>query len=219
MALDHAAYVFRGNAYRNLVELDAWTRQREEPALEPDLPILDPHHHVWDTRGGRYLLDELAVRATFFVTGDNAEARPHLIREYTRRGHQVAGHGYDHQAFTKLRGSELKDQLDRTNALLGPQTTTRPWVRPPYGRVDARVLGRLLAHGTMIAMWSFDSHDYEVHDPDELVARCAPENIAPGDVLLFHEGQQWTLDALPRIVERLRGAGYELVTMAEMIGE
>ncbi len=164
-------------------------------------------------------LDELAVRATFFIMGDGAEARPDLVREYIRRGHQVAGHGYDHQAFTTLRASELREQLDRTNALIGPQPTLRPWVRPPYGRMDARVLGQLLARGTMIAMWSFDSHDYEVHDPDELVTRCAPENIAPGDVLLFHEGQQWTLDALPRIVERLRGAGYELVTMAEMIGE
>ncbi|MCC6533472.1 MAG: amidohydrolase family protein [Burkholderiales bacterium] len=60
MALDHAAYQFRGNAYRqDLVELNAWTRQRHEPALEPDLPIIDPHHHVWDHRRSRYLLDEL----------------------------------------------------------------------------------------------------------------------------------------------------------------
>ncbi|MPZ41794.1 MAG: amidohydrolase family protein [Betaproteobacteria bacterium] len=60
-ALDHSAYVFRGNAYRNLADLDAWTRQREEAALEPDLPIIDPHHHVWDNRHGRYLIDELAA--------------------------------------------------------------------------------------------------------------------------------------------------------------
>ena len=30
-----------------------------EPALEPDLPICDPHHHLWDRNGSRYLLDEL----------------------------------------------------------------------------------------------------------------------------------------------------------------
>ena len=53
-------YEFRGNAYRKLAELNAWTRQGHEPALEPDLPILDPHHHVWDDERGRYLIHELA---------------------------------------------------------------------------------------------------------------------------------------------------------------
>ncbi|MEM6500123.1 MAG: amidohydrolase, partial [Pseudomonadota bacterium] len=30
-----------------------------EPAIEPDLPIIDPHHHLWDFHKHRYLLDEL----------------------------------------------------------------------------------------------------------------------------------------------------------------
>ena len=30
-----------------------------EPAIEPDLPIIDPHHHLWDFPKHRYLLDEL----------------------------------------------------------------------------------------------------------------------------------------------------------------
>lgn len=68
MALDHAAYVFRGNAYRELPELDAWTRLRHEAALEPELPIVDPHHHVWDRPGSRYLLDELVADV---ATGHN----------------------------------------------------------------------------------------------------------------------------------------------------
>lgn len=36
----------------------AWLAQRSEPVIEPDLPIIDPHHHLWD-RGGGYYLDEL----------------------------------------------------------------------------------------------------------------------------------------------------------------
>ena len=53
-------YEFRGNAYRKLADLNTWTKLRQEPALEPDLPILDPHHHVWDDERGRYLIHELA---------------------------------------------------------------------------------------------------------------------------------------------------------------
>jgi predicted TIM-barrel fold metal-dependent hydrolase len=46
-----------------------------EAVLEPALPICDPHHHLWDHPGRRYLLDELladtgsghAVHSTVFV--------------------------------------------------------------------------------------------------------------------------------------------------------
>lgn len=37
----------------------AWLAQQDEPILEPDLPICDPHHHLWDRDGSRYLLHEL----------------------------------------------------------------------------------------------------------------------------------------------------------------
>src|SRR5437764_15357708 len=38
-----------------------WLSRRSEAALEPDLPIVDPHHHLWDRPGWRYLLDELVA--------------------------------------------------------------------------------------------------------------------------------------------------------------
>ena len=37
----------------------AWWAQRKEEILEPALEIVDPHHHLWDRDGHRYLLDEL----------------------------------------------------------------------------------------------------------------------------------------------------------------
>jgi predicted TIM-barrel fold metal-dependent hydrolase len=44
-----------------------WLALMTEEALEPDLPICDPHHHLWDGRPGRlqprYLLDEILVDA------------------------------------------------------------------------------------------------------------------------------------------------------------
>jgi predicted TIM-barrel fold metal-dependent hydrolase len=51
------------------------TSNQLEEILEPDLPICDPHHHLWDFPDSRYLLPELladlqsghAVRSTVFV--------------------------------------------------------------------------------------------------------------------------------------------------------
>src|SRR5260370_5878056 len=39
---------------------EAWlATAAPEPILEPDLPIVDPHHHLWQRAGHRYLLHEL----------------------------------------------------------------------------------------------------------------------------------------------------------------
>ena len=56
-------------------ERDAWLARVSEAALEPELPIVDPHHHLWDHPGSRYMLDEIIrdtasghrVLATVFV--------------------------------------------------------------------------------------------------------------------------------------------------------
>ncbi|MFT6058157.1 MAG: putative TIM-barrel fold metal-dependent hydrolase, partial [Pseudohongiellaceae bacterium] len=52
-----------------------WLDQVREDALEPELPICDPHHHFWDRPDGRYMLDDLLadtdsghnIRSTVFV--------------------------------------------------------------------------------------------------------------------------------------------------------
>jgi predicted TIM-barrel fold metal-dependent hydrolase len=52
-----------------------WLARHTEPILEPDLPIIDPHHHLWDRQGWRYMLDDLLadtasghnILATVFV--------------------------------------------------------------------------------------------------------------------------------------------------------
>ena len=41
------------------MDRDQWLAQVQEEILEPDLAICDPHHHLWDHPGNRYLLDEL----------------------------------------------------------------------------------------------------------------------------------------------------------------
>jgi len=57
---------------------ETWLRGRREAIIEPDLPIVDPHHHLWD-RGSRYLLDEFSsdietghnIRGSVFVQCDS----------------------------------------------------------------------------------------------------------------------------------------------------
>src|SRR5262249_22921912 len=118
------------------------------------------------------LLDDLGVPASFFVLGERAAAQPESVREYLRRGHQGAGHGYDHTRFPKLSGRHLIEQCRRTDKAIGGQTSGRPWVRPPHGSLDLRSLLTLRAAGYLVAMWSIDSCDYTERDPAKLADNC-----------------------------------------------
>jgi L-fuconolactonase len=60
---------------RQVIVREEWLRLTEEPILEPGLPIIDPHHHLWQRAEGSYLLPELLadtssghdIRGTIFV--------------------------------------------------------------------------------------------------------------------------------------------------------
>ncbi len=65
---------FRGNQPKGTAQLDAWhAGSPSEAALEPELPIIDPHHHLYDSpaTGSRYLYPDLLAD---LACGHNIEA-------------------------------------------------------------------------------------------------------------------------------------------------
>ncbi|MFC1990345.1 amidohydrolase family protein [Chloroflexota bacterium] len=41
-----------------MIDHEAWLKLTEEPPIDPEIPICDPHHHLWDRPNHRYLLEE-----------------------------------------------------------------------------------------------------------------------------------------------------------------
>lgn len=163
------------------------------------------------------LLDRLGVRATFFLVGKNCQERRSLVLDIVSRGHEVAGHGYTHRRFTRMTSPELRDELAATSGLLPPARTRRPLVRPPHGATSIQSLLRCTLAGYTTVLWSVDSGDARLKNADQVAMELPPGRVLPGDILLLHEGQRWTLDALPRIVRGLQGAGFGLVTVGEVL--
>jgi L-fuconolactonase len=54
------AYAQQQAAPSNPIRRD-WLDRHKEPVLEPELPIVDPHHHLWERPGWRFLLDDLLL--------------------------------------------------------------------------------------------------------------------------------------------------------------
>jgi len=163
------------------------------------------------------LLARLHVRATFFLVGEKAAREPGLVREYRRAGHDVGGHGWSHDPFSCMSADRLRDELARTESALGAVEGRFRFVRPPRGAISLGSLVQIAAAGYTTVLWSLDSDDCRARDPSVVERRVGPNAIRPGDVVLLHELQPWTIEALPPIVTSLRRGGYELVTLSELM--
>jgi peptidoglycan-N-acetylglucosamine deacetylase len=170
------------------------------------------------TRDYLSVLERFGARATFFVVGELCAARPDLVSEIAAAGHELGGHGYTHRRFTSLSASELRRELTRTAALLPARPPGRALVRPPHGAVSLSSIITCARAGFTTALWSFDSGDWCTKRASDVLAAFDDERAwRPGAVVLLHEGQPWTMEALPGILGRLREAGHELVTMGELL--
>ena len=158
------------------------------------------------------LLAEKDVRATFFLCGYRIEQYPELPGALRRAGHELGVHGFSHNCFDTMTPAELRGEISRTSALMGGAPAL---LRPPCGVWDEQVRGAAGAAGMSVVLWSVDPEDWRCRDPDEIVRRvCA--GAEDGGILLLHDLYPGTVEAAGRIIDRLRGEGYEFCTVSEL---
>jgi polysaccharide deacetylase family protein (PEP-CTERM system associated) len=92
-------------------------------------------HADWDRRGPALerqtdivltLLDELGIRATFFVLGMTAARYPDLVREVAARGHELASHGYAHERVHAQTADSFRSDLERSLEAIEQAASVRP---------------------------------------------------------------------------------------------
>lgn len=151
-------------------------------------------------------LRDAGARATFFNQGNNAEARPDLVRAEQRAGMWIGNHTDTHPHLPQL------GEPDAFKEILGTQLTlhriTGQWptlFRPPYGEVSDQVRADEARLRVLEVLWTVDSRDWAGASTDEIVA--AARTLQPGGIILMHDWAQASVDAVPRIVSDLRDRG------------
>jgi peptidoglycan/xylan/chitin deacetylase (PgdA/CDA1 family) len=92
-------------------------------------------------------LDELDLRATFFVEGLNTELYPGAVKEIARRGHEIGMHGWLHERWGELDPAEEADILARCREAFGRCGIVPRGFRPPGGQLGERGLATLREAG------------------------------------------------------------------------
>lgn len=165
------------------------------------------------------LLDALnakGVKATFFVVGKQAETFPNLIRRMKSEGHEIQNHTYSHRDLEYLSEREIKQEIFKTTAVVRSLTGERTSaVRPPGGHEGKKLPSVMKKFGMDTVMWTTNCSKLEGTTRRKVVDHVIA-TARPGAIVLMHNSEMVTLQALPEIIDRLRAAGYDLVTLSEL---
>jgi peptidoglycan/xylan/chitin deacetylase (PgdA/CDA1 family) len=170
------------------------------------------------------LLRRHNVPATFFVAGARVERHPGLIREILSRGHTLGNHSYHHDPLLMLRSrARLREEVARTQDLLSAFAVRPLTFRPPVGITNSRLPGVLRELGLCCVTFScraFDRGNRRIERLADIILR----KIRPGDIVLLHDvapkgrfGIDRWLAETERIVSGLKGQGYRLLSLEELI--
>ncbi|RMI43070.1 polysaccharide deacetylase family protein [Actinomadura harenae] len=162
-------------------------------------------------------LDRADARATFFVVGANAAAHPQVVRRMAAEGHEIGDHTRCHRDLTRLAPIQVHAEVQQTQDTVRRITGRAPvLLRPPYGASNGVVTDVARSLGLVQVLWNADTLDWRDQDP-AAVADRAVGGARPGGVILMHDTYGTSVDAVPRIVARLKGEGYTLVTVSDLL--
>jgi peptidoglycan/xylan/chitin deacetylase (PgdA/CDA1 family) len=167
-------------------------------------------------------------KATFFLNGNNYgciydDANIKRIKYLHDKGHQLASHTWSHGHLNSYSWDKLHDEMWKVEQALQRIAGVQPaFMRPPFGEYNNLVREAAAARGQKVVIWDFDSGDSVGASASESKSRY-DQTISqrPASILtLNHETYEQTAhNVIPYAITKLQNAGYQMVTVAECLGE
>ncbi|MDX3533079.1 polysaccharide deacetylase family protein [Streptomyces sp. MB09-01] len=184
---------------------------------------------AWDEAGLDAVLAELRRRklpATFFPTGEFAEAHPAAVRAMGA-AHGLGNHSYSHPYFDEIGTAERAEEVRRADAAIRAASGAEPlpFFRFPYSSTTRQSVADVNDLGYAAIEFTADTNGYlgpkGGMTVDEAVER-AVDALTPGAIIQMHvgstgDGVVLDADALPRIIDAARADGYEVIDLREFL--
>jgi peptidoglycan/xylan/chitin deacetylase (PgdA/CDA1 family) len=223
VAANHALLVAGGLSPRSRWLGSNWTHLPDAAAARGEIAItIDDGPDPDVTPRVLDLLERDGARATFFCIAARARAHRALCRQIVERGHSVQNHTDRHSsAFSLLGVRRLEREIVAAEHTLADITGVRPrFFRAPAGLRNPLLAPVLQRLDLQLVSWTRRGFDTVRRDPAAMLARLA-DRLAPGDILLAHDGNATrsasgvplVVAVLPALLERARSLGLVPVTL------
>jgi peptidoglycan/xylan/chitin deacetylase (PgdA/CDA1 family) len=162
-------------------------------------------------------LDDECTKGLFFSIGKHATYHPEILRQVLAAGHTVGAHTWSH---VNLNGKKMTEQMDKDEIEKGFSavkwalgTEPSPFFRFPELQHNPAMVTYLGSRNVAMFSCDIDSHDYK-HDstPEKVVSTVMGELAKQGKgIILMHDFQKRTAEALPTLLKQLKAGGYKVV--------
>ena len=165
-------------------------------------------------------LQDNCTKATFFEIGEHATWRPDLAKQLAAAGMTIGSHTWSHKDLAKNPYAKDVEQAKQEiemgvsavhMAVGGP---TAPFFRFPDLQQPRDLMPYLGTRNVAIFSTDIDSFDFKLRKPEDVVKSVMTKLTKNGKgILLMHDFQHATAEAMPELLRQLKAGGYKIVHM------
>lgn len=158
------------------------------------------------------LLDNKA-HATFFFVTKNVINNSNPVIAVNEANHEIGYHSYNHTSFKRQTATVIKEEYNKSNEYLEKLIGKKYYLtRPPYGAINNSVKQAL---DTPFILWDIDTNDWRYRD-SEYLYQYVLDNIKDGDIILFHDSYESSIEAIKKLLPKLYTMDYQVVTVSTL---
>jgi len=153
------------------------------------------------------ILNDYAIKATFFCIGKNVAENPELYEKILEADHKVGNHTYNHLKGWNSSNQTYYEDVENCRNLVDSQL-----FRPPYGKIMFFQSKTLMEKGYEIIMWDVLSGDFDHNITPQQCLANAIKHTQPGSIIVFHDSLKAADNmkfAMPLFIEHFLNQGYE----------
>ena len=170
------------------------------------------------------ILAQNDCRATFFICGwrTKKEATARLLETILGEGNEIGNHTWNHEKLSVANGKVMMTTLSRTNKAVFDLTGYEVHsMRPPGGSIGPGVRRYAKTNELAVVLWAQSGNVHE-KDPEKIAENVFRQivngkELENGDIVLLHDTKPNMVEAVAILVPRLCEAGYQLVTVQELL--
>jgi len=174
------------------------------------------------------ILHQHNAHATFFLIGERALRHPDLVARIKSASHEIANHYFTDGSLLLHSEADFLRNLDQTeqatgnailpNGVFNQRAPGPKFFRPPGGVARPSQLRLARSRGYECVLGSAYPHD-PLHPPAWYVRWLVTKNLAPGAIVILHDGisnPTRTIQALPQILTAAHGKGLRVVSIGAL---
>ena len=165
-------------------------------------------------------LTDQCVKATFFEIGEHAMWHPEIAKDVAAAGMTIGSHTWSHKDLAKnpyasdIEQAKQEIEMGVSAVHMAVAGPIAPFFRFPDLQHPPQMMSYLAERNIATFSTDLDSFDFKLRKPDQVIKSVMSKLEKRGKgIILMHDFQRHTAEALPELLPQLKAGGYKVVHM------